>query len=79
VSNWQWLCGAWLEWDGHPLVFTARCYEPEFFRNEARRMGRTVRFYREAVAAAYDTFGAVNVARHAQGKRDVYAAARASS
>jgi hypothetical protein len=72
VSNLQWLCKAWFEWGGHPLVFTAASYEPETFRKPKSEMTRTVRFFSRTVSDAYDTMGRLDVAQHVLKEKDVY-------
>lgn len=73
VSNWQYLCTAWLERDGHPLLFKTQQYEPEFFRNPQRCMGTQWRLFNKKVAGAYNTLGKIKGAAHTKDDRDVYA------
>lgn len=79
VSSWIWVCSAWFERDGHPLIFRSECYEPEFMRNKQRRAHQVVRLFNKKVAAAYDTLGRIEVARHAQSDKDAYAKPSKSS
>lgn len=74
VTSWMWLCSAWFKSGGHPVLFKAESYEPEFFRRPKNRMTTTWRPFSQKVADGYDTFGRIDVARHAQKKDDAYAA-----
>jgi hypothetical protein len=74
VSSWLWLCEAWFQWNGHPMLFKSSCYEPEYFRKGKHRMYGTTRFFNENVAEAYDTLERLTVAEHATKKDDAYAA-----
>lgn len=77
VSNWFWLCSAWLGGAGsHPMLFRIRCWEPELFRRPKQQMQSNWFFYRDEVAKCYDTFERVSVAQHAKKKDDVYEASR---
>lgn len=78
VSSWQWLCSAWFQSAGHPLLFKASSWEPEFFRDPKRKMVTTWRLFSNRVAAAYDTFERIEVARHATSATDAYAKPRAA-
>lgn len=73
ISTWMWMCGAWLPWDGHPMLFTAQSWEPEYFRNMKKREVRKVRRFRRDVAEAYETFAKLEVAQHTIQKHDPYA------
>lgn len=73
VSNWQWLCEAWWRSNGHPVLFTAKCWEPEDFRNPKKIQDRRRRLFNPKVAAAYDTYERLTVAEHATSSTDVYA------
>lgn len=73
VSSYLWLCSAWVKMDGHPMFFVADSYEPEFFRNPKRKMTRRLRRFDRKVAAAYDTFESLTVAKHATSDNDIYA------
>ncbi len=77
VTSWMWLCTAWFNWGGHPMIFRAQSWEPEFFRNpDPKRRGlSTTRFFSSRVAAAYNTMGSVEGAEHLRSATDVYAAA----
>jgi len=74
VTSWMWLCSAWFGWEGHPVLFKATSYEPEFFRAAKKNMTTTCRVFSAATAAAYDTHERLVVAEHAQSKDDAYAA-----
>jgi hypothetical protein len=73
VTSWLWLCSAWFVWEGHPMLFTAHCYEPEFFRKDKKRQVTRRRMFSAAVAAAYDTHERLVVAEHATSDSDAYA------
>jgi zona occludens toxin (predicted ATPase) len=73
VSSWMWLCQAWFGWNGHPVLFTAESYEPEFFRKPSRKMTKTYRVFSMNVARGYDTYERLTVASHAQSDTDAYA------
>lgn len=73
VSSWMWLCTAWFEWDGHPVVFSAKSYEPEFFRNEKKLMTTRRRIFSREVADAYNTFERLTTAAHVNAEKDAYA------
>lgn len=75
VSSYQWLCSAWFSRGGHPALFIADSYEPEFFRKDGRRITRSFRFFDPKVAAAYNTYESLSVAQHATRDDDVYAQA----
>jgi zona occludens toxin (predicted ATPase) len=75
VSSWMWLCSSWWSWKGHPLLFKAECYEPEFFRKPKRKMLSRWRLFSQDVANAYDTYETLAVAKHALSKNDAYAPA----
>lgn len=72
VSNWMHLCTAWFPHNGHPMLFKQQTYEPEFFRQPKRQMGTRWRFFSKKVAAAYDTYESLQVARHTVSKNDPY-------
>jgi hypothetical protein len=72
VSSWMHLCSSWWAYNGHPLLFKAECYEPEFFRNKKRMMGSRWRIFSQSVADAYDTYETLAVAQHAQAVNDTY-------
>lgn len=76
VCSWMWLCSAWGSWNGHPVMFAASSYEPEFFRRPDRRMTRRVRLFDRRVAAAYDTFESLVQADHTIDAKDPYAQAQ---
>jgi len=73
VSSWIWVCSAWGQNDGHPLLFRAECYEPENMRNPKKRAQQSVRLFSPKVAAAYNTFERIVVAEHATSTNDAYA------
>lgn len=73
VTSWMWLHSAWFEWDGHPVLFRSQSWEPEFFRNPARKQTTTWRVFDKRVADAYNTHERLVVAAHAQSKDDAYA------
>jgi hypothetical protein len=73
VSSWFWLCSAWFSSNGHPVLFKATSYEPEFFRNPKRRNVTTWKLFDQKTANAYNTFERLEVAEHAQSKDDAYA------
>jgi zona occludens toxin (predicted ATPase) len=74
ISSWQHLCTAWLQKDGHPLLFKATAYEPEFFRRPDKAMTTRWRWFSDEVAHAYDTFERLTTAEHLNDDRDAYAA-----
>lgn len=73
-TSWMWLCSAWFAYDGHPLFFVSKSYEPEYFRKQGKMMTRRIRMFDNKVAAGYDTFERLVVAEHAQRDDDQYAA-----
>lgn len=77
VCSWMWLCRAWGSHNGHPIVFTSRSWEPEFFRKPDRAYTRTMHFFDRKVAEAYNTFESLGQADHTQQSNDLYANARA--
>lgn len=68
VTNWIWVCSAWLSWAGHPAFFKATAYEPEYMRVKQRAGVTTWRVYRQRVADAYDTLGRIESAEHLRSK-----------
>lgn len=76
VCSWMWLCRAWGSHDGHPILFTSKSWEPEFFRRDGKHFSRTARFFSREVAEAYNTFESLGQADHTHQQGDVYAAAR---
>lgn len=72
VTNWMWLCNAWFSWREHAVMFTATCFEPEFFRKPKKYASKRTRFFRPSVAAAYDTFESLDIAAHMRSDKDVY-------
>lgn len=75
VTSWMWLCSAWFKYNGHPVLFKAESYEPEFFRKPKSRMTTTYRTFSQKTAAGYDTLQRLEVAKHAQKEDDAYAPA----
>lgn len=73
VTDWLWLSTAWFSHNGHPLVFAAACWEPEYFRRPDRRFTRSWRFFNSRVAESYNTHGAVVQAAHTKAKEGPYA------
>ena len=74
VTNWFWLCRCYqIPGSPKPFLFTAQCYEPEEFRQKKKAYYTTRRFFRQQVASAYDTYGSIAVAKHAQSQTDAYA------
>lgn len=78
VSSWLWLCSAWWRVDNHPLLFVAKCFEPENFRDPTKVMQTRRRLFNPRVASAYNTFQRLTVAQHATSSSDVYANASKS-
>jgi zona occludens toxin (predicted ATPase) len=76
VCSWMWLCSAWGDWNGHPMLFTASSWEPEFFRRPQKRMTRRMRWFSSRVAQAYDTFESLTQADHTIDAKDPYAKAQ---
>jgi hypothetical protein len=73
VTSWMWLCSSWWTYNDHPMLFSATCYEPEFFRQQKSKMFTSRKLFDQKVADAYDTFERLTVAEHATSKDDVYA------
>ena len=76
VCSWMWLCSAWFSHNGHPVMFTASSWEPEFFRREQKRFTRKVSFFSRRVAESYNTFESLAQAEHTHQKDDPYARAQ---
>ena len=76
VCSWMWLCRAWGDWNGHPMMFSASSWEPEFFRRDDRRFTRQMHFFDRRVASAYDTFESLTQADHTIQQGDIYAKAQ---
>lgn len=76
VTSWVWLCRANWRYNGHPLVFTATSWEPEFFRRPDKKFTRTMHFFSRRVAEAYNTFESLTQAEHTVQKDDPYARAQ---
>lgn len=76
VCSFMWLCSAWGSHNGHPIMFAARSYEPEFFRREDKLLTRKVSFFSRRVAEAYNTFESLTQADHTRDGKDPYAAAQ---
>lgn len=75
VTSWMHLCNAWFSHNGHPMFFTHRTWEPEYFRRDKKVMGRGAHRFRHRVAQAYDTFESVTQADHTVDAKDPYARA----
>jgi hypothetical protein len=73
VTSWMWLCSSWFKSNGHPVIFKAACYEPEYFRKPKKKMGGTTKLYKQTVADAYNTHERLVVAEHALSDKDAYA------
>lgn len=73
VSSWLWLCEAWFAHNGHPVLFRAKCYEPENFRKPKKHTVGSLKFFNQSIASKYDTFERLTIAEHAKSKDDVYA------
>jgi zona occludens toxin (predicted ATPase) len=76
VTDYMWLCDTWFKHNGHPVMFSAKSYEPEDFRRKGKELTRYGHFFSKRVAQAYDTFGSVGGAEHTKDKNDVYEKAR---
>lgn len=77
VTSWMWLCSSWFSHNGHPVVFAASSWEPEFFRRPDKRFTRKVSFFSQRVADAYNTLETLTQADHTRDGKDPYEAARA--
>lgn len=75
VTSWMWLNSAWFSHNGHPVLFAASSWEPEFFRRPDKRFTRSFRFFDRRVANAYNTFETLTQAEHTKSGTDLYAAA----
>ena len=53
-TNYGWVCEAWGAWNGHPAMFTARCWEMHKLR-KGKPLERYAHTFRQRVADAYDT------------------------
>lgn len=73
VTSWMWLNSAWFQHEGHPVVFAASCWEPEFFRRPEKRYTRSWHLFSRRVADAYNTHESLTQADHTQDPKDVYA------
>lgn len=73
VSSWMWLCSAWGSWGGHPALFTATSYEPEYFRNPKKKNVTQWNIFDRKVASRYDTFERLATAAHIDSVADAYA------
>lgn len=73
ITSWQWLCSAWLSRNGHPLLFKAVAYEPEYFRRHDKRADVRWRWFSQEVADAYNTFERLATAAHLDDRSDAYA------
>ena len=72
VTSWMWLNSAWFSKDGHPVLFAASCWEPEFFRRPDRRFTRSWHLFSSKVAGAYNTHESLTQARHTIKENDAY-------
>lgn len=79
VTSWMWLSGAWFSHNGHPVLFSRRCWEPESFRHPKKVFSRSVSVFSRRVAEAYNTHETLTQATHTQDKNDVYALKRGRS
>ncbi len=77
VTSWMWLNSAWFSHNGHPVVFAASSWEPEFFRRPDKRFTRKISFFSQRVANAYNTFETLTQADHTRDDKDIYAKAQA--
>lgn len=53
-TNYGWVCEAWGGWRGHPMLFTARCWEMHRLRR-GKPIDRYAHPFSGRVARAYDT------------------------
>lgn len=72
VTSFMWLNSAWFSWGGHPGVFAASSWEPEFFRRPDKRLTRKIHVFSRRVAAAYDTHESLIQAEHTLNEKDPY-------
>lgn len=63
VTNLMWWCKTYGLGE-KPWLFTARAYEPEYFRKPKMAMLRSMHRFDQRVADAYDTYGFVQEADH---------------
>lgn len=75
VCSWMWLCSAWGSYNGHPMLFAASSWEPEFFRRPDKRYTRSLHRFKRRVAESYNTFESLAQAEHTIQKDDPYAKA----
>lgn len=73
VTDWMWLCSAWLKMGDHPLLFKSVSYEPETFRAPKAAQVTKWRTFSKRVAAAYDTHEELGQADHTVQAGDPYA------
>lgn len=75
VTDYMWLCDAFLRINGHPVLFYSRSWEPEKFRSPRRRDKSVSRLslFSSKIANSYDSLGEVQVAKHMQREDDPYA------
>lgn len=78
VTSWMWLNSAWFSSGGHPVLFAASCWEPEFFRKPEKRFTRSWHLFSSRVAQAYNTHESLTQADHTQTGNDAYAKRGAS-
>lgn len=72
VTSWMWLCRAWFEHNGHPVLFSRSSWEPEFFRRPDRRYTREFSFFDRRVAESYNTLESLTQADHTRQADDFY-------
>lgn len=72
VTSWLWLSSAWFSHNGHPVVFAASCWEPEFFRRPDRRFTRSWHLFSQRIADAYNTHESLTQAKHTIKQNDAY-------
>lgn len=78
VSSWLWLCSSWKGLGSGAGYFTAKSFEPEFFRDPKRMQTRSVLRFSQKIADAYDTFETLEIARHTVSDSDAYSGAGAA-
>lgn len=72
VTSFVYACNAWV-WPVEMYIYER--YEPEYFMDRRRRLGRDVRRRSRRASAAYDTLLKVAAADHVADRRDPYAQA----
>jgi hypothetical protein len=71
-TNYGWVCEAWGAFGGHPLAFTARCYEMHKLRRN-KPADRYTHLFSKRVAQAYDTRYAIRANAAVTPKRGLVA------